>query len=551
MKRIISIIAIAVLTVSCEKDLSDLNENKKDPVDVDGESMFTATQKRLADQILTPNVNNNNLRLWIQHWQETTYTDESRYDQTTRSIPDNHWDIMYMDVLGNLVDAAGRINSEDDPETNDLKPGKIGIIRLMKAYTYANLIETFGNIPFEEALDIDNQTPEYDDAQETYYKVIDTLDAGIDQLTNYDAAPPFTASQDNIYQGDVESWIKFGNTLKLRMAMVLSDVDDSKAQEIAQEALDAGVFDTNEDDAKFTYEEAAPNNNPLDNELVLSGRDDYVAAETLIDAMNDLNDPRRGNYFDPNINTALGEATGVNGTTINVDGFEEKPNKGDLIFIVNGTEDWSTVGIVSNVGSNSFDVEDIVIEPGAGDKLIIGEYVGGVIGDNSNYDNHSHANRAMVAPDRSGNILSNIEAKFLQAEAAQRFGIGGSAESLYNEGIEASFEAWGTPGYDDYINKSEVKYDDNNWKESLGKQAWISLYDKSFAPYIMVRRFDEPALKQPKRASSGFPNRYTYPINAQSLNESNWEQASDDIGGDEAETRLFWDVNDHNWSGWN
>lgn len=549
MKRILLILTIAVLTVSCEKNLSDLNENKKDPVDVDGESMFMATQKRLADQILTPNVNLNNLRLWVQYWQETTYTDESRYDQTTRTIPDNHWDVMYQDVLGNLEDAASRIMAEDENETNDLKPGKIGIIRIMKAYAYANLIETYGNVPFEEALDIDNQTPKYDDAQETYYKVIDTLTTGIEQLGNYDGAAPFTDAQDNIYQGNVDNWIKFGNTLKLRMAMVLSDVDKANAKKIAQEAIDGGVFVTNDDDAEFAYQESAPNNHPLNNELVLSGRDDYVGAETLVDMMNDLNDPRRASYFDPNLSKNLGEVTGFSGTTIKVSGFEDTPSKGDPVFMVQGSEVWSLVGIITSVGSNTLTVGEIVNEPGAGDELIAGSYSGGVIGENSNYDNYSHANRAMVEADRPGNILSNVEGKFLQAEAAQRFGIG-NAEEFYNEAIKASFEAWGVPGFTDYIKRSDVKYNQGDWKKSLGTQAWIGLYDKTFAPYIMVRRLDQPALKQPHRALSGFPNRYTYTVNAQSLNEPNWEEASSAIGGDEPETRLFWDTEDPNWPGW-
>src|SRR5690606_13778917 len=98
-------IAAALLTVSCSDNLESLNKNIKDPTAVSGESLFAAAQKRLVDQLTTPNVNLNNNRLRSQHWNETTYQDESNYNQIDRAIPDNHWRVMYRDVLRNLVEA--------------------------------------------------------------------------------------------------------------------------------------------------------------------------------------------------------------------------------------------------------------------------------------------------------------------------------------------------------------------------------------------------------------------------------------------------------------
>src|SRR5690625_6126002 len=113
----------------------------------------------------TPNLNLNNNRLWVQHWQETTYPDESNYDQVTRSIPDNHWRIIYNDVLNNLREAAKIINETDLDLTNSQKPNKLAIIEILSVYAYSNLVETYGDIPYEEALDIDNLLPKYDDAE--------------------------------------------------------------------------------------------------------------------------------------------------------------------------------------------------------------------------------------------------------------------------------------------------------------------------------------------------------------------------------------------------
>src|SRR5690554_3514701 len=147
MRKLIIIVTAAVFAISCTSDLEDLNENIKDPSTVSGESLFVTAQKRLADQMTTPNVNLNNNRLWVQHWQETTYPDESNYDQVTRSIPDNHWRIMYRDVLKNLDEAARVIEETDNPISNPKKANKLAIVEIVSIYAWSNLVETYGNIP--------------------------------------------------------------------------------------------------------------------------------------------------------------------------------------------------------------------------------------------------------------------------------------------------------------------------------------------------------------------------------------------------------------------
>ena len=168
MRKLIIIVTAAVFAISCTSDLEDLNENIKDPSTVSGESLFVTAQKRLADQMTTPNVNLNNNRLWVQHWQETTYPDESNYDQVTRSIPDHHWRIMYRDVLNNLKEANRIIGETNSDITNAQKPNKLAITEILSVYAYSNLVETYGDIPYQEALDIDNLLPKYDDAKTIY-----------------------------------------------------------------------------------------------------------------------------------------------------------------------------------------------------------------------------------------------------------------------------------------------------------------------------------------------------------------------------------------------
>lgn len=554
MKKLIIILTAAVFAVSCSSNLEDLNQNIKDPTSVTGESLFASAQKRLADQMLTPNVNLNNNRLWVQHWNETTYQDESNYDQLTRAIPDRHWLVMYRDVLRNLDEAATVIEETDNPLNNAQKPNKLAIIEILSIYAWSNLVETYGDIPYSEALDIDNTLPKYDDAATVYKDLLVRLDAALGSMNSESS---FAGTEDLIYNGDVDSWSKFGNTLKLRMGMVLADVDPGLSQSTAESAVQGGVFMSNEDTAEYQYSPSAPNNNPVNDNLVLSGRNDYVAAQTLIDHMNDLKDPRRAEYFDPNINEDLGEvaSVSVSGDVMTIT-FTE-PFSGDVAPIIGNNvykpdqpEIPLRIGTIVDAGADFVDVNHVVNTPDSGDDLFFAIYEGAKPGKQSRYADFSHANRTMVVGEAPGVILSYIEAEFLMAEAAARgYSVGGSAKDHYDAGITASFEYWEATGLEEYLADPAVDYDsavansssNPAWKEVIGTQAWIALYNQTFAPYLSVRRLDYPLLVEPDKAQTGFPVRYTYPVSEQNLNVTNYEAAASAIGGDAAETQLFWD----------
>ena len=478
MKKIFLILTAAVMAVSCSDNIEDLNQNIKDPTAVSGESLFASAQKQLADQIVTPNVNLNNLRLWTQQLQETTYTDESQYDQITRAIPDNHWREMYRDVLKDLDEAARVISETDNDLTNALKPNKLAIIEVLTVYAYSNLVETYGNVPYSEALDIDNLLPAYDDGLTVYKDLIARLNAAIGGMNV--GVGSFNGSQDLMYSGDVAQWKKFANSLKLRMGITLSDVDEGLARTTVESAFTSGVFTSNADNGSYMYSASAPNNNPMNDNLVLSGRNDYVAAVTIIDIMNGLEDPRRPAYFT--------------------------------------------------------DVD--------------GEYIGGEIGEISAYPDFSHVADRVVDPAEPGVLLSYVEVRFLLAEAAARgFSVGGDAATHYAAGITASFDYWNVDGVADYLARPDVDYttalaastSTPAWKQVIGVQAYLGLYNRTFASYLSIRRLDYPILDEPTGAESGFPVRYLYPVVEQTLNPDNYNQASSEIGGDAAETQLFWD----------
>lgn len=292
MKKIlIAPILLLILLASCNKDLSRLNIDTKHASSAPSYALFSNGQRNLADLMATPNVNTNIFQLITQQWTEVTYTDESNYDLGTRGISDNWWRVLYKNILVNFE--ASRKLIPTDVADADQQKNELAMLDVMEVYTWAVLVNTYGDIPYTEALDPTNFFPKYDDAKTVYYDLLTRLDADIAALNT--SAASF-GSADLIYGGDVAKWTKFANSLKLRMGILLADSDPTKAQSLV-EAAAPNVFTSNNDNAAFAYTPTTPNVNPVYTNLVLSGRNDYVPSKTIIAIMTADNDPRLPFYF--------------------------------------------------------------------------------------------------------------------------------------------------------------------------------------------------------------------------------------------------------------
>ncbi len=311
---------VLIVLASCTKDMTKLNDNPKGPAVVPGESLVSQAQANLANYYTTPDVNTNIFELIMQYWAETTYPQETQYILVDRNIPRFWWQALYTTILKNLETAKQLIAAEDikpvpgaqDPST---RANKVAITEICEVYTWALLVNTFGNIPYTEALDFTKATPKYDDQKTVFYALTDSLDAALAQL---DPSGISFGTADLLYGGNVTSWIKFANTLKLRMGMQLADVDPAKAKTMV-EAAAPGAFASNADNALFKFLAVPPNTNPIWTNLVQSNRDDFVPTNTLINQMNAGEDPRLSAYFTfgPNDGVYVGGITGNGNTYVN------------------------------------------------------------------------------------------------------------------------------------------------------------------------------------------------------------------------------------------
>lgn len=296
MKKVLYLLIIVFIAsvTGCTDKFEAFNTDRKNPATVPGESLFTNAQKEFSDYTNNTNVNINIFKLMSQYWTETTYTDEANYDLVTRNNARNIFDRMYLRVLNDLKEASKIITSTEVIASEEgAKQNKLQIIEIMNVLVYSHLVDVFGAVPYSEALNSDNVYPKYDMGSDIYKDLFTRLNAA---LGNLNAGSGSFGSADLFYGGDVAAWIKFGNSLKVRMAITIADADNALAKS-AVEAAAANIFASNDDDCKLNYLTSSPNYNQLYADLVASGRKDFVAANTIIDVMNTLSDPRLPAYF--------------------------------------------------------------------------------------------------------------------------------------------------------------------------------------------------------------------------------------------------------------
>ncbi len=99
----------------------------------------------------------------------------------------------------------------------------------------------------------------------------------------------------------MNQWMMFANSLRLRLAMRIADVNPDLSKSTAEAAVQDGVFSSLDESATIAYEGNSPNTNPLWEDLVQSGRNDYLITNTIVDIMKPIDDPRMSAYFTDNI----------------------------------------------------------------------------------------------------------------------------------------------------------------------------------------------------------------------------------------------------------
>ena len=467
---------------ACDDRFAELNKPTKGAVDVPGETLFTNGIVNMFYLIVNSNVNENVFRMYAQYWAQTTYPDESQYNMVNREIPDGFWVNAYRDALVDLQKA--REITEDTWRSLGLteaeRDNRLAIIDVTKVYIFAALVDTFGAAPFSESLSLAILSPKYDTGEDVYTGIIAMLDEAIDSITP--GADSFAPNQDPVYEGNTAGWLKFANSLKLRLAITISDYDATTAGTMVTEAIAGGLITSNNDNTSITYLNAFPNTNPVWLDLVQSGRADYVVANTIVDKLLALSDPRLPVFAEPLDDgvTYEGGIYGDNNTfsaTSHIGAIFHEPNLEGLIM------DYSEVEfMLAEAKERGFTVSGTA---------------------------ESHYNAGITA-------------------SLEYWGISNANITTYLANPAVAYTtATGT------------------WKQKIGTQQWIAYFNRGFEAWNLWKRLDFTGFNAPPGMSlSDIPVRLIFPIEEATLNPSNLDEAIELIGGtDDAATKVFWDLN--------
>ena len=168
----------------------------------------------------------------------------------------------------------------------------LAVLKLWKVFMYNQMTDYYGPIPYTEAGNREG-TVAYDSQEviyEDFFNLLDEADSVLSSTS--ESTVTLLALSDRVYGGDVEKWKTFGNSLRLRLALRISDVQPDKAKTQAELAVANGVMESNDDSATYKTSETTPNNL---NMIVNSWGYDMTASMESI--LKGYNDPRLAIWF--------------------------------------------------------------------------------------------------------------------------------------------------------------------------------------------------------------------------------------------------------------
>lgn len=287
-------ISVIVLT-GCENSIESINTDPLAAVSIDPALLFPEIV--VAGIAATRTIEENAINMQAQQWSSIVgfgvFVNPERYTISANTT-NNIWIGHYTTALRNLQQMRA-LTERDNPSATNI----IGQVKITEAFTYLNLTQIFGDIPFTEALQVaDFPNPNFDTQETVLRGLVGLIDEGLAALAT---STDIVEGGDLIYGGDRDNWIRFGNSLKLRILMLIANVDSgSVSAEIAAVASQP-LIETADQAAKLDFVDAAGNENPI--WITIRNFNGSVngfwgAGAPLVDIMNANNDPRRATYFD-------------------------------------------------------------------------------------------------------------------------------------------------------------------------------------------------------------------------------------------------------------
>lgn len=399
---------------------------------------------------------------------------------------------------------------------NSNNPVPYAIAMIIKVAAMNRVCDAYGPIPYTKIGEDGRVTVPYDSQEAVYDAFFNELNEAITTLSEHSTSA-LVSTADYVYSGNVQQWIKFANSLKLRLAMRIAYANPTKAKEMAESAVkqEFGVIESNADNAAWHYFGSVIN--PLYTCINYNGDESRPSAD-IVCYMNGYKDGRRASYF------------------------------------VNEDDAWDPdtfVGLRRSIDRNdatrAYFPKYSAVNIGAADAI---------------------------------QWMNAAEVAFLRAEGVAVFGfdMGGTAKDFYEQGIRLSFEQWGASGVDEYIEDDKsvpetyidpaglnsytatisditIKWDESasteEKQERIITQKWIANWMLGNEAWADYRRTGYPRLMPATAAgnkSGGIVNsklgarRMPYPTEENANNYENVQYARDNYlnGPDNMATDVWW-----------
>ncbi|GAA4304894.1 SusD/RagB family nutrient-binding outer membrane lipoprotein [Compostibacter hankyongensis] len=400
-------------------------------------------------------------------------------------------------------------------ENTDTSSTENALARIVWVFAFHRLTDYYGPVPYfmagmDTTVVYDPQDKIYDD----FFKQL----TGAVEILKKNGGESLYGDYDLIYSGDVAKWIKFANTLRLRLALRISAVDPARAKKEAEAAVRDGVLTDIADDA---YMYKTLDGTDVNGLAYIAVWNEFSMSSTMLSYLKGFDDPRLENYFQPAVKTGKYASlrNGQENTDLN--------------------KDANTPAYTSQIGKSWITWDGSTWIP----------------------DNTRHMD-----------IMHAAEAYFLRAEGALNgWEMDGNAQELYEKGIETSLKQWGVTDaakISSYISSTQkpaapddyqqsppvdpaitVKWaqDEATERAQIGLQKWLALYPDGLEAWAEVRRSGYPRQYPVVKSDNadlpqGFIKRVPYPTVEQQNDANALKQGQSLLNGpDNIATPLWWD----------
>lgn len=545
----IAVVALASLTAaSCSSDdtMTDINTDPSKAATMDPNAQLTTAELQTYGDLGMVEIYRNYHYAFDQQlmgcWNTTNYGGHHTIDNNEMS---RVWTSLYPTAVKNIVDAIAHADS---------KPNLKAVASVYRVYLMSVITDIYGDCPYTEAglgfiKGISNA--KYDEQKDIYYDFFNQLDSADREL--YAANDKVTG--DVIYNGDVAKWKKLANSLRLRYAMRISNVEPDKARQEFEKALnaDGGIIESADDDAYIHYMTTSMSfgqesySDYRGNRLsqLLFGNDpannpSYICS-TFFNKLKDTGDPRTYRicrfYYD-----GLMSATGPDNRIDLTDEMISQHQKMEPCDP--GAYSWDAwpTGYTS----------DLLTEMAKTNSKInpsLAREVRPKLANN------------FLKTDNPGIIMTSAEVDFLLAEATLKgWNVGrGSVDDLYWQGVRKAMDLLSDrydckPVSDEEFNtykaNNSIGHTNDQKDEAINTQAWILHFTNPAECWANVRRSGYPKLLSPDAYGWGsmltggkdIPVRLCYPVLESSYNKANYDEALGRMGGkNDWHTPLWWD----------